>query len=137
MKLRLAFFFGLLILSCTPTEPCACPPATSIFRVHGKVRDYDHLPVAGALLAARAPADDGCAASDAETFEVFPSRTDQAGAFDATLRSFHRPRQCCLRFSVYRGSPGSSDSVVLATLVVTFRSDREQPDSLGLVIRLP
>jgi hypothetical protein len=136
MKLRLACFTALTLLACNPVEPCACQPSTSMFLLYGTVVGSDELPVAGALVAARVSRNASCGEVDV-TLESESARTDQTGDFRSHLRSFFAPGPRCLQVVAYRTQQGTSDSTVVLPFIVNFRMDREQPDSLGLIITLP
>lgn len=136
MRLVATLLLTAIFLACDITRPmCACPPATTTFRVYGTVIDANGSPIAGATLAARASADARCD-SYPEQFEPILSRVDEPGAFSALLRSGSQPALRCLRLASYRTLPGTSDSAVVAGLLVTFKMDHERPDSLGLVITI-
>lgn len=126
-----------ILLACTPTEPCACPPSTSLLTVYGSIRRADLQPAAGALVSAFAWRDGQCAQGNAELVSLDPIRSDEAGAFRGLLRSITAPGTRCLRLVAYASEPATSDSVVATDLIVQFRIDRERPDSLGVALRLP
>ena len=125
-----------VLLACTPTEPCACPPATSLFRVFGRGFTANGTPAPDATIAGYA-ADMDCASPQWESLDAVPSGTAADGTFRSTLRSIGGPAVRCLRLVAYAASPGSSDSTVTPNLIVSFRIDRQTPDSLGVELHLP
>jgi hypothetical protein len=130
MRLRIATsgLIAALLVACLPTQPCACPPTTSVFVVYGSLLRADGEPVAQGSLRAIAARTDACVFDQAEIIDVYPMRAD-AGKFRSLLRSyFGDTRTRCLRLVAYGPPPD---------LVVQFRRDREPPDSLGLVLRFP
>jgi hypothetical protein len=124
-----------VLVACLPTQPCACPPSTSLFVVFGKVLRADGQAAPGARVFGTADVTDVCTPDDAEILDVTAWPSDQGGAFRTHFRSFSSPRARCIRLVAYAGDPGVSDSVVLPELIVQFRIDRETPDSLGVVFR--
>jgi hypothetical protein len=129
-------------LACTPTAPCACPPARTAFLVYGSVVAADGTPAAGSQL--RFDASDPYSATECdfagpvETLDPFPAPiTDEAGSFRTQVRSALMPRTRCLRVVAFRGAPGTTDSVRVSGLLVEFRSERDPLDSLGLRLTLP
>jgi hypothetical protein len=140
MRLRIATsgFIAALLVACLPTQPCACPPTTSLFLVFGSLlRGNEEAVAQGSLRAIAAPTD-ACVFEHAETLDVYPVRADDAGKFRSLLRSYYGDtRTRCLRLVAYRPPPAESDSVVAPDLLVRFRMDRHPPDSLGLVLRFP
>lgn len=140
MRLRIATcsLIAALLVACLPTQPCACPPTTSIFVVYGSLLRAGGEPVAQGSLRAIAARTDACVFEQAEIIDVYPMRADDAGKFRSLLRSyFGDTRTRCLRLVAYGPPPDLTDSVVAPDLVVQFRRDREPPDSLGLVLRFP
>lgn len=125
-----------ILLACTPTEPCACPPATSLFLIYGKVQQADALPAVGAQLRATAWGSSHCGDGEGPTLvSLDPIVTAASGSFRAQLRSVTGGGLRCVRLVAYVGDPGTTDSVVAPDLFLLFRSDRETPDSLGIVMR--
>jgi hypothetical protein len=129
-------------LACTPTEPCACPPARSAFAVYGRVLRADGTPGAGGRL--RFDASDWRRGADcdfaafAETLDPWPAPvTDEAGDFRVRVYSSAEPGIRCLRVTAFRGAPGATDSVRLIGLLVEFRNEKQPLDSLGLRLTLP
>lgn len=140
MRVRIATsgFIAALFVACLPTQPCACPPTTSLFVVYGSLLRANGEPVAQGSLRAVAAPSDACVFEHAETLDVYPIRADDAGKFRSLLRSlFGDTRTRCLRLVAYGPPPDLSDSVVAPDLLVRFRMDREPPDSLGVVLRFP
>ena len=123
---------AVVMLSCLPTAPCACPPATTLFNVFGEVLRVDGQAIGGALVRSTVWRDSDCGAADPE-FTTDPVLSDSAGAFRLMVRSNYAPGPRCLRIVAHCGA----DSVVIPELIVDFRIDREPPDSLGLLIRFP
>jgi hypothetical protein len=136
-SVRLVTIGTAILLACTPTEPCACPPSTSLFIVYGSIRRSDLQPAGGALVRAFAWRDGLCANGTASHLFNDPIRSDASGSFRALLSSLDPPGTRCLRLVAYAGDPGASDSVVASDLIVQFRHDREHPDSVGVALRFP
>jgi hypothetical protein len=130
-----------LLLACTPTEPCACPPARTTLLVYGEVRTASGGPAASAvvryLLAQPAgatstanPCEFDPATSDAEPAEV---RADAAGRFRSQVYSIFSPATRCLRVTAHAAG-AAAESASVDGLLVPFRFSR--PDSIGLVVTL-
>lgn len=134
-RLRAALLGAAVFLACTPTAPCACPPATTTFVLFGNVVHADDQPAPRARLAAHAARDAGCSWATAEDELIMSNLADDAGAFRALLRSTFGPARRCVRIVAYAGEPGTSDSTVIDGLILSFKLDR--PDSLGVLLRLP
>jgi len=129
---------AVLLVACLPTQPCACPPTTSVFLVFGRLLGSSGEAVAHGSLRAIAAATDDCVFEGAETLIVDPVRADDTGTFRSLLRSYTGDtRTRCIRLVAYRPPPDAGDSLVAPDLVVRFRIDRDPPDSLGLVLRFP
>lgn len=125
-----------ILLACTPTEPCACPPATSLFLIYGKVQQADAQPAVGAQLRATAWGSSQCGDGEGPALvSLDPLVTTASGSFRAQLRSVTGGGLRCVRLVAYTGAAGTTDSVVAPDLFLLFRSDRERPDSLGIVLR--
>jgi hypothetical protein len=128
-----------LLLSCTPTEPCACPPARTSLVLYGEVRTADGAPAAGATLQYLIARPNGAAGGngslcqfDAATNDADPAgaSSDAAGRFRTQVFSVSAPDTHCLRVSAF----GPAGSAQVEDLIVFFRLTR--PDSLGLVLTL-
>jgi hypothetical protein len=128
----------VLLLACTPTEPCACPPARTSVILYGEVRTADGAAAAGAaleyVLALPAGGPEGrdlCeldpAASDAEPTGA---RADVSGRFRTQIFSLFAPATRCLRVT----ASAAIGSARVESLLVPFRL--AQPDSVGLVLTL-
>ena len=138
-RLRLWTAVVALLLSCTPTEPCACPPALTRALVYGWVRTSAGAPSPSAFVRVDVAPDTGCAAlrTSPERTEWEQSSADAAGAFRLEARSVYGPRLHCVRVTAFRGRPGTSDSARVEGLILNFRGTRERPDSIGVVLTLP
>ena len=137
---RRVLFAAAGLIACFPSAPCACPPATSLFRVYGTVLLEAGSPAVNATVAATAPWNSDCSGTDREELQptmTKDSRTGPDGAFDVTFRSVSGLTSRCLRLVAYAGAPGASDSVVVPDMVVQFRYDRLIPDSVAVELRLP
>lgn len=134
---RVMLLAAATLLACLPTQPCACPPASFLFLVYGRVLQASGDPAPLSVIAATATPDAACNWDAAEPVEVAPVRANQQGEVRSLIRSLSGSGSRCLRLSAYAGTPGASDSTVLPDLIVHFRIDRETPDSLGVVFRLP
>ena len=135
---------GTVLLACTATEPCACPPARTSLIIYGQVRTAAGLPAAGALVQFRlappsvaAPANPTSCVIDASTSDADPSqaRADSTGRFRSVVYSIFSPGVRCLRVTAFPG-PGTapSDSAQVDGLFVPFRYPR--PDSVGVILTL-
>jgi len=135
---------ALLVLACTPTEPCACTPARTSLIVYGQVRTATGQPAPGVLLryllsppASTSSGADACAV-DSSITDADPDRdrTDAAGRFRTVIYSIFGPATRCLRVIAFANeSTTSSDSTRGDGLLVPFRYP--QPDSIGVVLTLP
>src|SRR5688500_10118552 len=126
-----------IVLCCTPTEPCACPPARTSLILYGEVRTADGAPAVGAALQyilapAAGPAGAPVCQFDAALGDAEPdgASADVAGRFRTQVFSVSAPATRCLRVSAF-GPAGSADVV---DLLVPFQLTR--PDSVGLVLTL-
>ena len=127
-----------LLLACTPTEPCACPPARTSVVLYGDVRTADGAPAAGAALQYVLARPNG--GSNAGGLCVFdPARNDADppgasadadGRFRTQLFSVFGPGTRCLRVT----ASTAAGSAHVEGVVVPFRQTR--PDSIGLVLTL-
>lgn len=130
-----------VLLSCLPTEPCACTPRPSgSLAVFGVVQRADGAAVASAqilfsasLLAGTAVCEGPGSASREDLGPVVGAGPD--GRFRSVLYTFSAPGPRCLRAVAYAGQPGSSDSGVVDGLIVQFRE--RGPDSLGIQLTIP
>ena len=126
-----------VVLACTPTEPCACPPARTSVILYGEVRTADGLPAAGAalqyVLSVPAPAAGG------KLCEVDPTRNDAeptaasadaAGRFRTQIFSGFGPATRCVHVT----ASAAAGSARVEGILVAFRQTR--PDSVGLVLTL-
>lgn len=134
---RLAF--AVVLLSCLPTEPCACPPARTWFLMYGEVVRADGSAVSDGRVrfSARDVSVSGtCDPAARDDYLDPPEVTVTGGRFRATLFSMAGPGPRCVRVAAVAGDPASGDSAVVDGLIVQFRSD-ERLDSLGLRLMLP
>lgn len=122
---------AVLVGSCIPTMPCACPPARTHAVVHGTVRTAAGAPAPGARVTptihhaacgGEHPETDGWASADA------------AGRYRAHVHSVSGPRTACVRLSA-RAS-GAADST-LVDVQVPFGPERVPPDSVHVDLTLP
>src|SRR5688572_15496421 len=138
MKLPFSALVTGLLLACLSTEPCACPPATSLFILFGQVVDTDGQAAARAPIAVKGSRSQQCSFDDGETMEDFPPTAGDDGKFRLQLRSYFGTTAVrCLRVTARRDTSALSDSAVIEGLVVRFRNDREMPESVGVLLRLP
>lgn len=127
-----------LLLSCLPTEPCACPPQRSSFVVFGVVRRADGAAVGSARIRFSVPlpgttvCESGASREELDPLVVAGSD----GRFRSVLYSLAGAGQRCLRAVAYAGTPGASDSAVVDGLIVQFRHGA-QLDSLGVQLTIP
>ena len=127
-----------LLLSCLPTDPCACPPATTRALVYGWVRTSAGNPSPSASVRLDVSPDTGCAVLRAPlAFAEATGVTGSVGTFRLQAISGDRPRHHCVQVTAFRGQPGMSDSARVGGLIVYFRAEQERPDSLGVVLTLP
>ena len=128
-----------LLLSCTPTEPCACPPARTSFILYGEVRTADGVPAAGAALQYLLARPSGTTEDpgllcqfDAAIGDAEPAgaSADATGRFRTRVFSAFGPATRCLRVSAF----GPAGSAHVEDLLVSFSLTR--PDSVGLVLTL-
>ncbi len=130
-----------LLLACTPTEPCACPPARTSLLVYGEVRTAAGDPASSALVRyllappAGPPSAANPCAFDASENDANPTeiRTDAAGRFRSQVYSIRGPATRCLRVTAHAAGTGDGSATVDA-LLVPFRLAR--PDSVGIVMTL-
>lgn len=129
-----------LLLSCLPTEPCACPPARTWFLMFGEVAraDGSAVPV-GRVRFSATDVFSGSGVCDAAARDDYldpPEITATDGRFRATLFSMGAPGTRCLRVVAFAEDAAGSDSVVVEGLIVQFRGD-ERLDSLGVRLTIP
>jgi len=123
-------------LACTiPTTLCGCPPARSTVFVRGSLTDAAGQTVGGARLYF-----DGVPASQSTSFPVYvggpgDTQTDGGGTFATLIYSPFSPGQLVLRAAVVR--PGLPDTVTLSVGGVTFRNERETPETVSVALHLP
>lgn len=128
-----------LLLSCLPTEPCACPPARTWFLMFGEVAraDGSAVPVGPVRFTARdVSASGSCDAAARLDFLDPPEILATNGRFRATLFSMGAPGPRCVRVVAYAGDAAGSDSAVVDGLIVQFRGG-ERLDSLGIRLTIP
>lgn len=128
-----------LLLSCLPTEACACPPQRSSFVIFGAVQRGDGAAVASARIRFSVPLPAGTTVCDggANTEVLDPVVVAGSdGRFRSVLYSLAGAGQRCLRAAAYAGTPGASDSAVVDGLIVQFRHGA-QLDSLGIQLTIP
>ncbi len=123
--------------SCLPTEACACPPGSSVHVVYGTVSTAAAAPAAGAMLRFTATPYESCAEDPVALAPGTVTSTNSAGAFRVVLRSLFSPGTRCVRITAFASATAGSDSVALPPMLLNFVSDRQTPDSLGLVLTLP
>ena len=127
---------AMVLLACTPTEPCACPPARTSVVLYGTVRTSDGAPAAGTtlhyLLAQPAGTAENLCQFDSPTDHPGPAgaSADAAGRFRTEIFSVFSPATRCLRVS----ASGPTGTAQVDGLLVHFR--QRQPDSVGLVLTL-
>ena len=111
-KVGLTFCLGFVLLTCSPTEPCACPAVSPKVEISGAVRTGSGQPLAGVVIQSYARAS-ACPASQPWP-DVLQRTTNAAGQY--LMIGYAQPpaAQFCLRL-VGRRSPG--DSVVVETMV--------------------
>jgi hypothetical protein len=123
-------------LACSiPTDVCGCTPARSIVFVRGTLTDAGGTPVAGARLYF-----DGVPAGQSTSYRVDvrgpgDAQTDATGAFHGLVYSSYSPGPRRLRAAVVR--PALSDTVSLSAGTAGFRNERERPDTVLVILRLP
>ena len=131
-----------VLLACTPTEPCACPPARTSLVVYGEVRTAVGNPAASAVVrfllappTVGVPAMGSSCAFDPATNVADPAqvRTDAAGRFRSTVYSIYGPATRCLRVTASADGSGP-ESASVDGLLVSFQHPR--PDSVGVVVTL-
>lgn len=135
--LRLAF--AGVLLSCLPTEPCACPPARTWFLLYGEVAREDGSAVSAGRIrfSAKEVSDTGTCDPAARSDYLDPPEVSATGGrFRATLFSMAGSGPRCVRVAAFAGPPGNSDSAVVDGLIVQFRGD-ERLDSLGIRLTIP
>ncbi len=127
---------GVLLLSCTPTEPCACTPLPGAFVIYGQVPAAGTVGALGSLRAddLTAPACTSRAAVSRFSQDVFLVPTD--GRYRAQLLTW-APGPRCIRVVFFETLPGVSDSLFGPVLMVTFRSGPPARDSVRLDIPAP
>jgi len=129
-----------LLLGCTSTAPCDCPPKRTSAIVYGEVRTAAGDPAAAAVVrfllappTGTPSAGDRCdfdpPTSDAEPEEV---RADAAGRFRAEVFSTFGAPMRCLRVTAVAGVGAATGGV--DGLLVPFKFS--QPDSVGIVLTL-
>ena len=127
-----------VLVSCLPTEPCACPPQRSAFVVFGLVQRADGSAVASARIRFSVPLPAGTTACEGASREeldpVVVAGSD--GRFRAVVYSLAGSGPRCLRAVAYEGPTEASDSAVIDGLIVQFRQG-DQPDSLGVQLTIP
>lgn len=132
-----------LILACTPTEPCACPPARTSLIVYGLVRTATGAPAAGAMIRytlAPPPAPAlgrGQCAFDATFGDADPDHAiaDADGRFRSVVYSGFGPAIRCLRVIAFASGGGADpDSARVEGVLVPF--EYPEPDSVGLLLTL-
>ena len=129
----LAFGFA-----CTPTEPCACPPARTHALVYGLVQTSVGAPGAGAVVRLRPLPDANCVASAQSLLSELTLVTVAAdGRFRAGVYSLLPPDSRCIRVTAFAGVPGASDSSEAAAVVLAFQPEGEPADSAEVVLELP
>ena len=130
-----------VLVSCLPTEPCACTPRPQgSFAVFGVVQRADGAVVASAqilfsasLLAGTAVCEGLGPAIREDLGPVVVAGPD--GRFRSVLYTFAVPGPRCLRAVAFVGPVHASDSVVVDGLVVQFRESSR--DSLGVQLTIP
>ena len=137
IHVRVIIVSATVLLACLPTEPCACPPAPSLFTLFGSVQGPDEQPAPGATIRTSAFRDTTCAGGEPDILTPNTVQSAASGAFRINLRSVYSPGPRCLRIVAFAGEPTVTDSVVVPPLVVHFRVGRDPPDSLGILVRLP
>ena len=138
--LRVALLGASALLACLPTQPCACPPALTAAVLFGEVQEANGVPSPGrpvAIVIGRPSASTSCDLTPPLEEAYPPARsTDAAGRFRAALSSPFGPGLRCVHVAAYAGEPGTSDSTV-AELLLPFNSERNRPDSAGVILTLP
>ena len=130
-----------VLVSCLPTEPCACTPRPrGSLAVFGVVQRADGAAVASAqilfsasLLAGTGVCEGLGPASREDLGPVVGAGPD--GRFRSVLYTFSAPGPRCLRAVAFAGVVNASDSVVVDGLIVQFRDGAR--DSLGVQLTIP
>ena len=131
-----------LLIACTPTEPCACPPSRTTLIVYGEVRSGAGDPIASAVVRYLLAPPPNALPSGGEPCAFDPSRndadpaevsTDASGRFRTQLYGNSGPGTRCLRVTAHVASAGGDTATVDGRLV-PFRST--QPDSVGVVLTI-
>ena len=125
----------VLLLCCTPTEPCACPPALAHGVVSGVVTRAAGEPAVGAVV--RVEAFRGCADT---LFGLLVDRptapVDGSGHYRYEMRSVIATDTACLRLTALDTADSREDSVVVAGIRMRLRP-RAPGDLLRVDFLLP
>ncbi len=126
----------LALLSCVPTEPCACRPALGLGIVFGTVADAAGRAVPAVTLRVEAFKPD-CAGVENPLVDNATTTTDGAGKYRYALRALVPADEGCVVVTAL-----SSDAAVLASATARLRlvpsyGVRDRPDSVRLDLRLP
>ena len=125
-----------LLLCCTPTEPCACPPALGHGVVYGVVTRAAGEPAAGAVVRVEA-FHRGCADSLGSMLVDRPTApVDGSGRYRYAMRSMVPSDTACLRLAALDTAGAREDSSVIAGIRMRLRS-RAPYDSLRVDFALP
>jgi hypothetical protein len=137
--LRLAPTMAIaLVLSCTPTGLCGCPPSRSHVEIHGVVRTAAGVPVQSAVVNATFYREQ-CGQGIGEPAEPdgHPIQTNAAGAYEGRFISYGGPKPVCLRVSATRGAGASADSAISEGGVIQLRYEHDKPARVRVDVVFP
>jgi hypothetical protein len=123
----------LLLLACTPTEPCSCLAPPGLLVVVGSVERADSTPAIEAVSWFQTYNDTLCLE---RRYRSTPAPVDGSGRYLHVILTGAPARECVGIFAARTGTAGLTDSVFTAR--VHSYSDRAPPDTLVIpVLRLP
>lgn len=134
--LRWASGTAALLIACFPTEPCACLPPLATLIVRGSVAS-DGAPVANAIVQAEGFITSSCASSrPVFVGDEHVARTNASGNYALRLAASISTAPRCLRIVLRPTSLAAADSMVVAGMRGTFKTDG-LPDTLTLNFVVP
>ena len=130
---------GILVLgllSCWPTEPCACPPALGLGVVYGFVRSAAGMGMSAVPVEASAHPSD-CTVPENQL--VDPSRvvTGSNGEYRIEMRLIVPSEHGCVRVAALSSTGATMASAVVGLRFASSHASGGRPDSVRLDLEIP
>ncbi len=125
-----------LILACSPTELCACPPALGIGTVFGTVTDAEGAAAPSLAIHVRVY-QVACEAMEIAVIDAPRVVTDATGRYRYALRTIVPADDACVRVAAVSAGDDTLASATARMRLVSSYGTRERPDSVRVDLRVP